>query len=187
MTPSYQKPKASLKHKPPILDSGEIVIILYLEGKKNKEVLKMKLVPYRRYEMRPWWLSADRNWIDEFFSDVMADDENRSRFMPSVDIKENKKNLVVKAEIPGMDAKDIDLTLEKDMLIISGERSEEKEEEDENYYRKETFSGSFRRALKLPVDVEADKIKADYKNGVLKVTLPKANGKAAKAITVEAH
>jgi len=147
----------------------------------------MKLVPYRRYEMRPWWLGADRNWIDEFFSDFMADDEERSRFMPSVDIKENKKSLVVKAEIPGMDAKDIDLSIEKDILTISGERTDEKEEEDENYYRKETSYGSFRRCVRLPVEVEADKIKADYKNGVLKVTLPKADGKAAKAITVEAH
>ena len=149
----------------------------------------MKLVPYRRYEMRPWWLSADRNWVDDFFSDFMTDDEDRNRFMPSVDIKENKKSLVVKAEIPGMDAKDIDLTLERDVLIISGERTDEKEEEDEkeNYYCRETSYGSFRRSLRLPVEVEADKIKADYKNGVLTVTLPKANGKAAKAITVEAH
>ncbi|MBN1881535.1 MAG: Hsp20/alpha crystallin family protein [Deltaproteobacteria bacterium] len=147
----------------------------------------MKLVPYRRYEMRPWWLAADRSWIDEFFGDFVTDDEDRSRFVPSVDIKENKKSLVVKAEIPGMDAKDIDLTLEKDMLIISGERTDEKEEEDENYYRRETSYGSFRRSLKLPVEVEADKIKADYKNGVLTVKLPKAGGKAAKAITVETH
>ena len=147
----------------------------------------MKLVPYRRYEVRPWWLNADRSWIDEFFSDFMTDDEDRNRFMPSVDIKENKKSLVVKAEIPGMDAKDIDLTLKRDMLIISGERSEEKEEEEENYYRRETSHGSFRRSLKLPVEVEADKIKADYKNGVLTVKLPKANGKTTKAITVEAH
>jgi len=147
----------------------------------------MKLVPYRRYEMRPWWLTSDRSWIDEFFSDFMTDDEDRSRFVPSVDIKEKKKSLVVKAEIPGMDAENINLTLEKDMLIISGERSEEKEEEDENYYRRETSYGSFRRSVRLPVEVEADKITADYKNGVLTVTLPKANGKAAKTITVEAH
>jgi HSP20 family protein len=146
----------------------------------------MRLVPVRRFEMRPWQHAENRvGWMDRFFEDFFTE-SNEGGFVPSLDISETKKDFVIKAELPGMDADNIDLTVDKGVLTISGERKEEKTEEDENCYCRETSYGSFRRSVRLPTDVDAEKIAADYKNGMLKVKLPKLNGKDKKVIKIEA-
>ena len=91
-------------------------------------------------------------------------------FEPKVNVSESEKEIVVSAELPGMDDKDIDVSLSKNELTIQGEKKEEKEE---SYYRMERPYGSFKRTLPLPCEVEADKVEAQFKNGVLTITLPK--------------
>lgn len=91
----------------------------------------------------------------------------------AVDLFEEGDNLVAKMQLPGVDPKKIDVSVEDDYLKVSGSREEEKEEKKKNYYSKEIRRGSFERMVRLPKAVVADKVTADYKEGVLVVTLPK--------------
>jgi HSP20 family protein len=111
-----------------------------------------------------------------------------SSFSPNVDITESDKEIKVTAELPGIDEKDIDLTLNKDSLTIKGEKKEEKENKDGDFYHMERSYGSFSRTIPLPVEVETAKVSATYKKGILKIKLPK-NAKAIegkKKITIKA-
>jgi HSP20 family protein len=92
---------------------------------------------------------------------------------PSVDIFENDNEVIFKAELPGMNAKDIEVKLENNVLILKGERRFEKETKEENYHRIEREYGNFSRSFALPTAVNGDKVTAEYKDGVLKVMLPK--------------
>lgn len=93
---------------------------------------------------------------------------------PAMDIVEKDKAFEVTAELPGLDVKDIDIQLSEGMLTIKGEKQEQKEEKTKDRYVSERRYGSFRRSLRVPGSVDADKIEASYKSGVLTVTLPKA-------------
>jgi HSP20 family protein len=92
---------------------------------------------------------------------------------PAVDVAENERAFEITAELPGLAEKDIELTLSNDILTIKGEKSEEKEEKKKDYYLSERRYGSFQRSFRLPEGVDADKIEAAFKNGVLTITLPK--------------
>jgi HSP20 family protein len=117
----------------------------------------------------------DRIW-DSFLEDrpLMRREEWAEKWLPSLDLSENKNEFVVKAEVPGMSPKDIEISLNGGVLNIHGEKKQEKEEKEENYHFVERSYGSFCRAVRLPGDVQSDKVKAAYKNGVLTVTLPKS-------------
>lgn len=104
---------------------------------------------------------------------------------PAIDIEENNGNLMVRAEIPGMTKEDIRVSVQEDLLTISGERKQENETRDKTYHRIERCYGKFRRMIRLPAQVDADKVKASYKDGVLKVTLPKPESLKPKHIDVE--
>lgn len=104
---------------------------------------------------------------------------------PSIDIEESNGNLMVKAEIPGMKKENIKVSVKEDMLTISGERKQENETRDKTYHRIERSYGQFQRMIRLPAEVDADKIKASYKDGVLSVTLPKPESMQPKHIDVE--
>ena len=95
-----------------------------------------------------------------------------SSFMPKVNVEETDKGLRVRAELPGMEEKDIEVTLTDDGLTLSGEKKIEKEEKGKTFFRREMSSGSFRRLIPLPSPVEADKVKASFKNGILDIELP---------------
>lgn len=111
---------------------------------------------------------------------------NIAEWTPSADISETKKEYLVKAELPDVDKKDIHVTVSDGTLKIEGERRHEKEEEDETYHRVESFYGKFSRSFVLPTDADETKIKADSKNGVLRVHLPKTEAKAAdKSVDIE--
>ena len=99
-----------------------------------------------------------------------------------MDISETKDSLVVKVEVPGMDQKDIRVSLQENLLTITGEKKQEKEEKDERYHRVERAYGAFTRGVRLPVGVDASKVSAAFKNGLLTVTLPKTP--AAKGATI---
>src|SRR6185369_8237521 len=92
---------------------------------------------------------------------------------PAVDIFETEGEIVVKAELPGIDRKDIALNLEKNVLTLRGERRFAKEAKEDNYHRIERSYGAFSRAFSIPTTVDEEKINADYKDGVLKIVLPK--------------
>lgn len=103
-------------------------------------------------------------------------------WMPAVDIVEKPEALIVTAELPGINAKEVDVSVDDGVLTISGEKEEEKKEgaEDSQYYLFERSYGSFRRSFTLPNAVDVDKISAEFDNGLLKVTLPKTENVKAK-------
>lgn len=122
------------------------------------------------------------DWFDEG-----REDAGLAGFSPRVDVKENGNALVVTAELPGVEEKDVEVSLNGDILTISGEKRHEKEEKGDEFYRVERSYGSFRRSFSLPTSVDADKVEASYKKGVLTVTLPKAAAaEKAKKIAVKA-
>jgi len=103
---------------------------------------------------------------------------------PAIDIVEKDKAFEVTAELPGLDAKNIDLQLSENVLTIKGEKQEEKEEKTKDRYVSERRYGSFRRSLQVPGSVDADKIEASFKSGVLTVTLPKSPEAQKKQKTI---
>ncbi len=109
------------------------------------------------------------------------------RFSPTIDIKENEKEVVVTAELAGLDEKDFDLLLTEDTLTIKGEKKEEKEDKGKDYYRMERNYGSFNRVIALPEGIDSSKVDAKFKNGVLKITLPRTEEakKKVKKIAVK--
>lgn len=105
---------------------------------------------------------------------------------PAVDIFETDNNVVIKAELPGMNAKDIDVKLENNVLMLKGERHFEKETKEENYHRVEREYGVFSRSFSLPTAVNGDKVTAEYKDGVLTILLPKKEEVKPKPIKIAA-
>ena len=103
---------------------------------------------------------------------------------PAVDIFETEGEIVVKAELPGMERKDITLHLENNVLSLRGERKFEKETKDENYHRIERSYGAFSRSFAIPATVDEEKIRAEYKDGVLNIVLPKKEQARPKQIKI---
>src|SRR5881394_4626192 len=114
------------------------------------------------------------------------DDEGMARgaWSPSVDIYENKEQIVLEAELPGMRREDFDLSVENNVITLRGERHFEKKDDTDNYHRVERAYGSFTRSFTLPQTVSAEGANAEYNNGVLRVTLPKREETKARRIQV---
>ncbi len=110
---------------------------------------------------------------------------NVKRFTPYLDVAENKDEVLVKVDVPGIDEKDFSVSLSGDNLIIKGERKEDKEEKEKHYHRIERCYGNFQRIIALPVSVNADKINAEYENGVLEIHLPKKAEAKHKEIPIK--
>lgn len=104
---------------------------------------------------------------------------------PAVDVVETDQSVVLTAELAGVDPKDLELRVEGDTLYLQGQRSFEKEVKEENYHRVERSYGSFARSFALPASVDSDQAKAEYKNGLLTLTLPKREEAKPKTIQVE--
>ena len=126
----------------------------------------------------------DRFW-DTFMPTVFKKTEDSGEWLPSLDVSETKNEIVVKAEVPGMDPKDIDISLSNGTLTIKGEKKQEREEKEEDYHLVERSYGSFMRSIMLPTEVKQDKINASYKNGVLKVILPKSEEAKKKEVKIK--
>jgi HSP20 family protein len=145
------------------------------------------------FEMIPWRRNRGvlarprRDLFDLFFEDLTLPDfwTAEKGWMPAFDVSETDKEIVVKAELPGMNVKDIDIALTDGLLTIKGERKMEKEDKEENYHRIERQFGSFCRSLHLGAKVRADGIEAGYKDGILTVTLPKVEESKPKKIEVK--
>ncbi|SRR5258706_3521717 len=154
----------------------------------------MALIRWKRPETARWdpfhQLSNLRDQLDRFFeSPFPALSEGMQPFMsgwsPALDLYDDKDNLVVKAEIPGIKKEEIEISLHDGVLTLSGERREEKNHEGSDIHRSERFVGRFQRTLTLPAQVDVDKVKATYQDGILKVTLPKSPTAKPKQIQVK--
>jgi HSP20 family protein len=124
--------------------------------------------PWRRFGLPDWW--RRRELIPR---------------QPAVEISEEKEQVIVKAEIPGLKKEDIQVNLSDSMLTISGERKEEVEKKEKGYYYSERSYGSFRRSIQLPVEVKADKVSAVFKDGMLEIRLPKTEQAKQREVAIK--
>ncbi len=125
--------------------------------------------------------------IGRWFGDVGGREKEERRlavWSPEVDIKETEKDVIVKADLPGIKMEDIDVSVDENQLVIKGERKFEKEERDKDYVRVERSYGSFYRSFDVGVPIKADEVKAHYADGVLEITIPKAEVKQPKKVEV---
>jgi len=126
--------------------------------------------------------------FDTLFNDVLPDDNTDvavSNWRPAVDIKEEDNRFLIKADVPGVDPKDIEITMEDGVLTIRGVRTVEKDEKREDYRRLERSRGTFYRRFSLPDTADAEKIEARGKDGVLEITIPKHDKVLPRRITVK--
>ena len=136
-------------------------------------------------------LMATERGFDRLFRDAFSsvlpvrEGELPTRaWAPAVDICENENNIVLKAELPGVDPKDVEVRVEDNTLYLKGERKFEKDTKEENYHRIERSYGSFARSFALPNSIDAEKVAAEYKDGLLTLTLPKREETKPKTIKI---
>ncbi|MDD5083903.1 MAG: Hsp20/alpha crystallin family protein [Candidatus Moranbacteria bacterium] len=132
-------------------------------------------------EIIPWGAARD---IDAFLGDFGLGHFG-GRFVPSMDVYQDKDQVVVDVSIAGVDPEKVDITIEGDVLTVSGHTEERKEIKHEDYYRKEVRSGSFTRSVILPMRVKGDLAEAQYSKGILRITMPKAEEEKSKKIAVK--
>ena len=131
-------------------------------------------------------LSVMESHMDDLFGDMMGLSPV-FQWSPSMDVSETDKKITVKAELPGMDPKDIHLTVEDHYLTLKGEKNTEKKGDHEKEHWRECYYGSFSRTFHLPETVDTKKIKATMKNGLLQITLPKQSTSKSKKITLHTN
>lgn len=144
----------------------------------------LQLVPSTRGFLS---LIPEMDLFDRFFDDFSLPSlfgEDRV-MVPAFDVSETEKEYVISGEIPGIDVKDLDVTLLDGRLTIKGEKNQEKEEKDQSYHRVERHYGSFERSFGIPENVKTDELEATYKDGILTLTLPKAEVSQVKKIEVK--
>ena len=131
-------------------------------------------------------LDRMRREMDRLFDAFSGQGEGRvsAGVYPLVNLTEDQENFYLRAELPGMKKNDFSVDVKDRVLTLSGERNYENEVKEENYYRRERTCGKFKRAFHLPADVDADNIKAEFKDGILKVEIPKPEAQKPKQITV---
>jgi HSP20 family protein len=138
-------------------------------------------------------LEEMRKDMDRLFEDFFAPVARRRRWLkpefgvvvPNIEMYDRKNEIVLKAELPGVNKEDIDLTITKDSLTLKGEVKKEEEVKEEDYYACERSYGSFTRTIALPVEVDSEKAKASFKNGVIEIVLPKKEEAKPKEIKIE--
>jgi len=129
------------------------------------------------------------NHLDRFFSEFFYPAGSHASqdgycWNPAADVYENDDAYVIKAELPGLNKKHINVDVKENILTIKGERSDDNEVKEDKVYRKERFQGKFQRAFVLPSTVESGKIEAEFADGLLKITIPKSGEKKPKQITI---
>jgi HSP20 family protein len=140
----------------------------------------LSLIPGRSF-------TPSRDLFDRFFDDWNFPSllSEKDEWIPAFDIAENDKEYIVSAELPGIDIKDVEISISDGILTVKGEKKHEKEDKGENYHRIERLYGSFHRSFRIPGKVESDKVDASYRDGILKVLLPKAEGNETKKIEIK--
>jgi HSP20 family protein len=128
-----------------------------------------------------------RDEIGRWFGDITEREKGERKsamWAPDVDIKETEKEVIVRADLPGIKMEDIDVSVDENQLVIKGERKIEKEEKEKDYIRVERSYGSFYRSFDVGVPIKAEEVKASYADGVLEITIPKAEVKQPKKVEV---
>jgi HSP20 family protein len=162
-----------------------------------KDVKETKPAVRGRTEIEPWRFSNVERMFEDWFEDFWGRPFPRmwrpgfgrlralSLEAPALDIYEQKDDLVVKAEIPGLTKDEIDISIEGNTLTIKGEKKKEEEVKEEEYYRSERTYGAFARSIELPAAVQTDKVNASFKNGVLEIHLPKTEEAKKNVVKVK--
>jgi len=125
--------------------------------------------------------------FDRAFESKWEDFPALGEWAPSMDISETKDSLIAKLEVPAMDPKDIQISLQENLLTIKGEKRQEQEEKEEHYHRVERTYGMFARSVRLPVTVDGSKVVATFKNGLLTITLPKTPTSKGTTIPIKSE
>jgi len=146
----------------------------------------MELMPWKpfRKEMEPFRREMERLW-DRFFGETWLSRPFAEAWQPSADIIETETGIVVKADLPGLDTSDIDVSISEDVLTIKGEKRKEEEKTGERYHSVERYYGSFQRSFRLPSSVQMDKAEATFEKGVLTISLPKTEEARKKEIKIQ--
>lgn len=146
----------------------------------------MALTPWRgMWELRfPTFKDEMDKLFEDFFGKTIFPSVNEGGWLPAVDIQETKKDVVVMIDVPAIDPEELSVSIVDDKLTIKGERKREDETREETYYRAERVYGSFQRIVQLPVEVIGDKAKATYKDGVLKIVVPKSQKAVPKEVKI---
>jgi HSP20 family protein len=129
-----------------------------------------------------------KNDVDSFFDDFFntaALDERQQEISPRINVEENENEWVISAELPGVTKEDVKVNFQDGVLTISGEKKFEKEDKDKNYHRVERSYGKFSRSMRISTPIVSDKIEAGYKDGILTISLPKAEEAKPKLIDVK--
>jgi len=145
----------------------------------------MQLAPFRRRYGSP--LARLQDSMNVLFEGFFESRLSEQAWAPALEVTEQKDAIVVKAELPGTKVDDIELSVQDNTLIVSGEKKEESQEEHKGYFRSERHYGMFQRVIPLPSNVEAGKIQATSKDGVLTITLPKAETAKPKRIPIKSE
>jgi HSP20 family protein len=144
----------------------------------------MALIPRRHWrDMEVLRRGMDSLW--DRFTGERPTEWLRGEWVPSLDVSETKDKVVVKAEAPRIDPKEIAISLKSGILTLKGEKKQEREEKDESYHLIERSYGSFSRSVRLPAEVQEDQVKASYKDGILTITLPKTERAKERSIKIE--
>jgi HSP20 family protein len=160
-------------------------LIYQLDSESKREIPEKEDIVTMAALMRP--LRDLERWARNLESRFprLFDEEEGQEFWPKIESFVKEGNLVVRADMPGIDPKDVEITVLGNVLTVKGERKQEKEIKKEDYLRRETSYGAFERRMTLPEGVTPDKIRATFKNGVVEVTMPAAKGMEAKKIRLE--
>jgi HSP20 family protein len=143
------------------------------------------LIPWERRE-RALAFPRESSLFDRFFDEWLPSVRREEiPVVPAFDLSETEDKIVVKADLPGVDAKDLDIQIVGNVLTVSGEKKQEREEKDESYHWVERRFGSFSRSIRLPVEVKAEEVEAVYKDGVLRIEVPKVESAKPKKIPVK--
>jgi len=144
----------------------------------------------KRNTNKEYGLDSFRRNIDKVFDDfffLTPTSLFKNDWEPTIDVEEDDKSIHVKAEIPGIDEKDLDVKIEDNILTLSGEKKEERKEEKKNYIFSERKFGSFSRSISLPEGIKTEKINATFKKGILNIDIPKDETKEAKKIAIKVN
>ena len=145
----------------------------------------MNLVPFTREKSELARLHKDMDdLVTSFFGGRPLLFTEREVW-PAIDISEDENSITVRAEVPGCRAEDVDISVQGNILMITGEKRQEKEEKEADYHVVKRSYGSFLRSVQLPKEVQSDKISASYKNGILRITLPKSEEAKKKEIKIK--
>lgn len=152
---------------------------LKIRAEGKEKTMPRDLMPWRNFGLGRF---LDEDWGDD---DLMPSVSVKKSLIPAVNVYETDKNVVLEAHLPGMKPEDVNIEVAEDYITLSGERKEEKVDKNKNYYRKEVSYGSFSRVVPLPVKVKSETAEAETKDGVLVITLPKAEFKKTKKIIIK--